>query len=83
MTHPTFFSQYGRITDPGPYADLYAGLPDEVSSLVQVVQGLMVHVFWAERYGLKLSEDAMSGRTLALLPRKPGASPRKPGTRQC
>jgi hypothetical protein len=30
-------------------------LPDDVESLVKVVQGLLVHVFWAERYGLKLS----------------------------
>jgi hypothetical protein len=70
MTHPTFFSQYGRITDPGPYADLYAGLPDEVSSLVQVVQGLMVHVFWAERYGLKLSEERQGEVQLRSIPRR-------------
>ena len=57
MTGPTYFSQHGKITDPGRYADLYADLPSDVPSLVEVVQGLMVHIFWAERYGLNLPEE--------------------------
>ncbi len=51
------FAQYGKITNPGPHADLYTDLPSDIPALVQVVQGLMVHVFWAERYGLNLSEE--------------------------
>jgi hypothetical protein len=31
-------------------------LPTEISELVQVVQGLLLHIFWAERYGEALSE---------------------------
>lgn len=57
MTDLTYFAQYGKITHPGPYAKLYAGLPSDLATLVQVVQGLMVHIFWAERYGLKLDEE--------------------------
>jgi hypothetical protein len=57
MTDFTYFSQFGRMTDPGPYVDFYADLPSDVPSLVKVVQGLMVHVFWAERYGLKHSQE--------------------------
>jgi len=56
MTELTYFAQYGRITDPGPYTHLYTDLPSDVPSLVKVVQGLMVHVFWGEHYGLNLSE---------------------------
>ena len=44
------------ITDPGAYADRFDGLPTEIAALARVVQGLMIHVFWAERYGLTLSE---------------------------
>ena len=51
------FAQYGKITNPGPYANLYTDLPSDIPALVQVVQGLLVHVFWAERYGLNLSEE--------------------------
>ena len=57
MTKQTYFSQFGKITDPGPYADLYAGLPADIPSLVKVVQDLVVHIFWAERYGLKLTDE--------------------------
>jgi hypothetical protein len=57
MTNLSYFAQYGKITDPGTYADLYTDLPDDVPALVQVVQGLMVHIFWAERYGLNLTEE--------------------------
>jgi hypothetical protein len=57
MTALTYFAEYGKMTHPGPYADLYTDLPSDVPSLVQVVQGLVVHVFWAESYGLNLSEE--------------------------
>ena len=70
MTHPTYFSQFGKMTNPGPYADLYAGLPSDLPSLVKVVQGLIVHVFWGERYGLNLSEDRQAEVQLRTMPRR-------------
>jgi len=87
MTDLTYFAQFGKMTHPGPYAYLYADLPSDVPSLVRVVQGSMVHVFWGERYGLNLSEERKAevqlrsmerrlGRTLEL-DRAPLASPRK------
>jgi hypothetical protein len=88
MTDLTYFAQYGKITNPGKYTHLYADLSSDIPSLVHVVQGLMVHVFWAERYGLNLSEERNAevqlrsmerrlSRTLAL---DPGAlsTPRMP-----
>ncbi|MEW6232140.1 MAG: transglutaminase-like domain-containing protein [Chloroflexota bacterium] len=45
------------MTDPKEHARLLEGLPTGISALCQVVQGTLVHVFWAERYGLTLSED--------------------------
>jgi hypothetical protein len=57
MIGPTYFSRYGKMTDPGHYRDLYADLPLDVPSLVKVVQGLVMHIFWAERYGLRLPEE--------------------------
>jgi hypothetical protein len=32
-------------------------LPDDLPSLVETVQGLLIHIFWAERYGLHLSDE--------------------------
>jgi len=57
MTALTYFAEYGKMTHPGLHADLYNDLPSDVPSLVQIVQGLVVHVFWAERYGLNLLEE--------------------------
>lgn len=70
MTHPTYFSQFGKMTDPGPYTDLYADLPSDLASLVKVVQGLVVHVFWAERYGLKLSNERQAEVQLRSMERR-------------
>jgi hypothetical protein len=87
MTDLTYFARYGTMTHPGPYADRYANLPSDMPSLVQVIQGLMVHVFWGERYGLNLSEERKAEvqlrrmefrleRTLELNP-APLTSPRR------
>src|SRR5574338_363707 len=70
MTGPTYFSRYGDITGPGPYAELYADLPADLPSLVKVVQGLMVHVFWAERYGLSLSDERKDEVQLRTMERR-------------
>lgn len=46
---------------PGPFTLLPedfepASLPGDLPALVQIVQNMMIHVFWAEKYGIKLSE---------------------------
>jgi hypothetical protein len=52
-----FYSKPGLMTDPGKHASLLAGLPDDLASLCSVVQNNLIHVFWAERMGLSLTED--------------------------
>lgn len=52
----TYYAAPGVMTDPGPYGGLLAGLPDDVGSLVGAVQGALLHVFWAGRYGVELSK---------------------------
>lgn len=62
------FRVQSPVTDPGPHASALAGLPDDVGELVRVVQGLMVHVFWAGRRGLELPperQDEVNLRTVA------------------
>ena len=70
MTDLTYFAQYGKLTHPGPYAHLYTDLPSDVPSLVQVVQGSIVHVFWTERYGLNLSEERKAEVQLRSMERR-------------
>jgi len=55
-----FYSKPGMMTDPGKHAYLLAGLPDDIVSLCQVVQNNLIHVFWAERMGVNLTEDQQS-----------------------
>jgi len=51
-----YFATPGPMTTPGPYADLFDPLPTDIGALCRVVQGLMIHVFWAKRYGVELDE---------------------------
>lgn len=55
-----FYSKPGMMTDPGKHAYLLSGLPDDLVSLCQVVQNNLIHVFWAERMGVNLTEDQQS-----------------------
>jgi hypothetical protein len=52
-----FYASPGPLTDPGIFAPILENLPRSVERLVEVVQGLLVHVVWAERYGFALPED--------------------------
>ncbi len=52
----TFYAAPGIYTDPGELSPMLAGLPTTLPELVHVVQGALIHIFWAERYGRGLSE---------------------------
>jgi hypothetical protein len=52
-----YYAHPGPMTDPRDQADLFGDLPTAIPALCQVVQGVLLHVFWAERYGEKLSEE--------------------------
>jgi len=52
-----YYAQPGRMTDPGPHAKLLDALPRDLPSLVKALQGVMVHIFWAESYGLALTDE--------------------------
>jgi hypothetical protein len=48
-----FYAQPGPMTDPQDQTQLLNDLPTDLPSLVKVVQGVIVHPFWMQRYGLK------------------------------
>jgi hypothetical protein len=55
---PTEYYMFqGAITDPGSSVGLLDSLPPDISELCRIIQGVLLHIFWAERYGEKLSED--------------------------
>jgi len=65
-----YYSEPGVMSDPGPYTAMFQELPADVPALVQVVQGLMLHVFWAERYGVQLSDERKSEVQIRPVQRK-------------
>ena len=67
---PSFYTIPGPMTDPGEYAPLLDGLPTALPELVRALQGLAVHIFWAGRYGLELSEERRKELGLRPLRRK-------------
>ncbi len=52
-----YYACHGPVTDPKDGADLLEGLPADISTLCRIVQGCLLHAFWAGSYGEKLSED--------------------------
>ena len=92
MTAPDFYRQSFGLTDTGSYGFLFDALPDDITALVAVVQGLGVYDLFAERfYGVSLTEQRgaeihLRGvkeqlERLLLLSDKPLTHPRPPDKR--
>jgi hypothetical protein len=64
-----YYAQSGPMTDPQEQAHLLDDLPTDIPSLVKIVQGAMVHIFWAERYGLQLSDERKQEVNLRFVPK--------------
>lgn len=52
-----YYAQPGVMTGPREYAALFDDLPREIPELCGVVQGLILHVHWAERYRQHLTKE--------------------------
>jgi len=65
-----FYRATGIMTDPGEFTDLFETLPHDLGELCCAIQGLMVHIFWAKRYGLDLSEARQQEVNLRTVPQK-------------
>lgn len=52
-----FYAQHSFMTDPGIHAGLFADLPDDLPALCVVVQGLLIHQYWAGAYGYAIPEE--------------------------
>jgi hypothetical protein len=59
--HPLdFYAQSSFMTDPGLHANLFSELPDDLPALCEVVQGLLIHQYWAGAYGYSIPEERVS-----------------------
>lgn len=66
----SYYSIQGRMSDPGIYAPMLANLPASIADLVCIVQGITIHVFWGERYGLKIPPERMGELQLRSMERR-------------
>jgi hypothetical protein len=65
-----YYTTPGPMTNPDEHSALFESLPCDVGALVDVVQGLLVHIFWADRYGLVLSEERQEEVQIRPIDRK-------------
>jgi len=52
-----YYAQPAAATDPGPYVPHFTDLPRDIGALCHIVQGLMIHIFWADRMGVSLPDE--------------------------
>lgn len=50
------WTEPGLMTSPGKYESLFEGLPADVAGAARVVQGLLIHEFLGDQYGVTLSD---------------------------
>ena len=46
-----FYAAQSIVTNPSEYARLYKDLPDDIPSLCKIIQGVVLHLHWAQAYG--------------------------------
>ena len=69
-TQRTYFTQQSIMSSPGAYAATFENLPTRIDELVRLVQGVTIHIFWTERYGLKLSPERQAEVQLRSMARR-------------
>lgn len=52
-----YYQLTAPMTDPGDYSSLFTSLPQDLPGLCSSIQSLLIHIYWAERYGLQLSKE--------------------------
>ncbi len=53
----TGYGEPGVMTDPGRCAAALDGLPGDPAGVARVVQGLMIHEFWLDAYGVTMTPE--------------------------
>ena len=67
---PQYYNAPGPMTDPGERSTLFDGLPADIPALCGIVQGLILHLHWADRYGVQLSDKRKEEANLRTVSRQ-------------
>ncbi len=68
LNEQKYYASPGPMTDPGIFSRCLDGLPEDITALCEIIQRNLIHIFWAERYGVSLTDSqnqAVSLRSLA------------------
>jgi hypothetical protein len=65
-----YFARPGLLTDPGDRAQDLDRLPGDIKALCRLVQGVMIHIFWLDRYGVVLPDERKEEVQLRSVRRK-------------
>jgi hypothetical protein len=65
-----FYAAPGTMTDPGLYATALDALPTDLDALCGIVQGVLIHPFWTDSYGLSVPEERRFELELRALSQK-------------
>jgi hypothetical protein len=62
-----FYVLQGQLSDPGALAHHFDALPTDLPGIITAIQGVMLHLHWAKRYGVTLNrvrEEEANLRTM-------------------
>ena len=65
----TYYKDHGFISAPGRFSHLFKDLPADISQLCRIIQGLLVHAFWAERDRQRDLQNEVGGKNSGHLGR--------------
>jgi hypothetical protein len=52
-----FYTSQGIVSDPREYAAMLNDLPSNIEKLCETIQGLLIHIFWLDRYGAQIPKE--------------------------
>jgi hypothetical protein len=59
-----FYVQQGQLSDPGDHAHHLDALPGDLPGIITAIQGVMLHLHWATRYGITLNRTRQAEANL-------------------
>ncbi len=52
-----YYSDQGVVSDPKEFAHLLDSLPKDIPDLCKAIQGLVIHIFWMDRFGAQTPKE--------------------------
>ncbi|MFX0113501.1 MAG: transglutaminase-like domain-containing protein, partial [Candidatus Hodarchaeota archaeon] len=57
-----YYRTHSMLSDPGKYSHLYEDIPTSIPKMCAIAQNAIIHLFWADSYGITLKDIEEKGR---------------------